>query len=305
MIGVWFLVDAQFKSKRLIKLYSELWFYTATITIVLLIFRIPVSAKNIIGGFLPFLRRSCWFVPTYLVLIALSPFINFVTKWSRKTHQTLLVLLTFIGTFISTVSGFMDTWFDCIFWFVYIYFFIGYYKTFVHAEDNRIKKNKGLLLFIGLLTYFLLVGINYYGDFVSQNRLAVLGSKVAEQYLSDYKSLPNLIISFCIFNFFINTDIGEKNIINTAARSSLAVYLIHQTPALIPIIWTQIFRCNDWVNSKFYLLYFIGVVLMTYLGGFLVDLIRFYIIEPKWMSSKSVDKVEKVIDKFYKPLLKV
>ena len=39
IIGTWFMVDSDFKGKRVLKLYSELFLYTVTITTIMVIIR--------------------------------------------------------------------------------------------------------------------------------------------------------------------------------------------------------------------------------------------------------------------------
>ena len=39
IVGTWFMVDTDFKGKRVLKLYSELFLYTTTITTIMVIIR--------------------------------------------------------------------------------------------------------------------------------------------------------------------------------------------------------------------------------------------------------------------------
>lgn len=39
-------------------------------------------------------------------------------------------------------------------------------------------------------------------------------------------------------------------------------------------MWSEIFKTQNWTGSEFYVAYFIGTVLMIFLAGSMVDLIR-------------------------------
>ncbi len=140
MIGAWFLVDhTDNVVTRSLKLYGQLWIYGIAITVVLLILGKSIDAVGFVNVFFPFIRRSPWYVPVYIVLLLISPILSQFFNLKRNVQRTTLLILTFIIPLISTVSRFMDDWLDCITWFCYTFLLIGYYKHYLYQEEILAK----------------------------------------------------------------------------------------------------------------------------------------------------------------------
>ena len=125
--------------------------------------------------------------------------------------------------------------------------------------------NKWVVLFIGIFLYLSLA----YGEFKNIS--------IAKQYIDDYKSIPNFLISLCFFYFFININLGNIKIINKIAVSAFSVYIVHQTPNLYQIIWNDMYFVTYWQKSEWLIGYCIGVSLLTYGWISIVDCLRRYL----------------------------
>lgn len=119
------------------------------------------------------------------------------------------------------------------------------------------------------------------------------------QYLIDYKSLPNFCCSLLIFFYFSKLDIGSKKWINILAKSALAVYIIHQVPAFYNFLWKNIYRCDIWNSSDFFMLGIFGVIITVYIGAIVIDGLRRKFIEPKWVKSSLFKNISCKLEKFY------
>lgn len=151
MTGIWFMVDSDFKGSRVMKLYGSLWLYSGGITLVLLISGQHIGLNDFASSFFPFLRRRMWFVPQYLSLMLVSPFLKFFfERTSRKTMERMLITGFFFISFICSIRGFEDRWLDAFIWFAYVYFVIAYYKRY----GSPIRNNKSACL-VGAYAYSL------------------------------------------------------------------------------------------------------------------------------------------------------
>lgn len=281
MTGIWFMVDSKFRVSQIIKLYSALWFYSVGITIILLLFRVQVGMKNILSCFFPFIRRWMWFVPAYLSLLLLSPFLKTICdRMAEKEMRGITLVGAFLIVFMSTVSEMMDTFFCALTWFVYCYFLIKYYKKYLYQKI----KCENICLFTSILLYIVLVSIRLISYFGEGPIYHLLG-KISTQYLMDYKSIPNVLCSIGIFIFFSKLEIGSRRCINEVARNTLDIYMIHQCPTLIPILWTDIFKSRVWERSGNFIFIFIFVLIMVYLLGSVIGRIRTKLLEPAWIRS--------------------
>ena len=123
--------------------------------------------------------------------------------------------------------------------------------------------NKWLMLFVGLSIYLILVVLAKENTF-----LPPVFSKVCDKFLSDYKTLPNLVVSFCIFYFFMLTKLGQIRIINLLSSVSFGVYVIHQIPDFHDFFWLKIVRIDEWgYSSNFDILFIIGVIAIYIVCG--------------------------------------
>ena len=83
MLGIWFMVDYEFKASRILKIYGTTWFYTAVITsLMVVIGGVNITAEDLAGAFMPFLRKTLWFSSLYICLLLLAPFLHkFQVLW--------------------------------------------------------------------------------------------------------------------------------------------------------------------------------------------------------------------------------
>jgi len=295
MIGVWFMVDAKFKAERVLKLYGETWIYSVVFTLIALIMGANVSIlKSIINGFFPFIRGSLWYSTVYIELILLSPFLRRVFNWNNRELKLLLIILFGMIVCISTIRGYFDGILCALMYFIFIYLLIGYYKKYL---IDKFIINKNLFLIFGVSLYlFMAIGKYISIYFGVSNYIA----KLFPQYLSDYKSLPNFLIAICVFIYFQKLDIGSNIIVNTIAKSTFGIYIIHSVPAFYDFLWTEVFKSNIWINSRLYILETLVVIATVYISGMIIDTIRRKFIEPIWIKSIVYKKLDMYINKFYK-----
>lgn len=284
-IGIWFMVENQIRAKRLLNLY----FNVATITIpISLLVYIWGGQEGVLRGLFPILGNPLWFAVTYLALIAVSPWLNIaINKLSQNSLKKFVIVLFIIICFMSSIHSLKDNWLDTFSWFCFAYLLVGYYKKYVSTQCTI---NKNYLLLGGLLIYSFLVLLS---------TIQIPISKVALNYLSDYKSLPNLIISMCVFMFFSRLDIGSKEAINFVSSGAFSVYIFHQTPALINILWFKIFQCEYFFYYMGPIPYMLVVSGMVYCVGLFIDIMRRKYIEPVIIESRFYKFIEKRIDLFY------
>lgn len=298
MIGAWFMVDSTFKADKVVKLYSSLWLYSVAITIILLIAKCDISTMNVASSFFPFLRRRMWFVPQYISLLLISPFLKILSCIMNKVTSCRFIIISFLLTsLICSIRTFEDTWLGGLTWFIFLYFVITHYKKY----GFQFKLSKELNLLFGVTIYLALTaGLIIFS--LRDSRLFEMGYSVFKQYLGDYKSVPNFLCSLMIFMFFAELDMGKNKWINEISKNTLDVYMIHQHDAFIPIIWVGLFHTKEWQQSPFFILLYLGTVVTVYICGSLIGRIRMCLIEPMWLKSRLFRRLCEIIDRFYEPL---
>lgn len=293
LIGTWFMVDSKFCARRVLLLYCQLAFW-----ILLLTWMggaiYGVTIKQLVWSLIPYTSCSLWFVSVYLALILLAPFINFAIN-SRKRHKVIVCLLGYFCCIQPTIYQFVDGWLDCLGFFVFIYVAIAYYK---HYLQEKIRPNKYVFIISGIGLYVAIV--------IIKNQLLMTGAtddsyavKKLGQFLSDYKTLPNLFIASSIFYFFKETNLGKSKLINMLASNALGVYIIHQTPAFQGFLWKNVLHCNYWANSQYLTELTIFMTLLVYLGLSILAFIYTLVLEPKLQENKTYKFLESKINNFY------
>ena len=236
IIGCWFMADASFRGSRFVKLWLEELFYTVILTLLMVCFYpADVKPNYVIAAFFPVFGYNHWFISGYLVLILLSPFLKKILEM-RPERLKKLVLLLFAFTCIwSSVRPFENETMDTLVWFCSMFVFAGWYKKQVcrGGDPGMEKSGSGsrggwLYLFAAAAGYFLLCLLTVRPMLGSCGTVMYEASVWAGQFLQDYKALPNLLIAFCVFRFFLGLEIGSRRWINFFSTSTLAVYIVHQ-----------------------------------------------------------------------------
>ena len=300
ILGVWFMVEARFKARRLLGLYFQLWIYVAPITVLLLVLGYDVSSKELLRSFMPFWGRSLWFVSSYLALILLAPFLHKIFTWPKKRIKKLLILsflLTSVWNVVHPFHALTNNWMDTITWFAFIYVLIGYYKFYCSAT---VDWNKWKVLLLGISLYMGMAIINAYAAKQGYAGMAGTLGGFCKHWLEDYKAVPNLLISLMFCYFFQRLDIGVNKFINFWAAGAFAVYVVHQTPAFINVLWIDICKTPEWAQSSQAVLYSLLIIIGVYLSIALLDKLRSFYLQPMFMRLRIVKCLEKKMDSFYR-----
>ena len=154
---------------------------------------------------------------------------------------------------------------------------------------------------MGLVIYSVLVLLSYFGLHIhSDNHILNLFGRTAFQWLMDFKSVPNAFIAIAVFYFFLHTKIKNSRAINYAARPAFAVYIVHQSPVIWPWLWTGLFQTNEWTLTRWFIPMSIITVIAVYVGASLIDTVRAYLFENKWLESRFCSALSRKLDNFAK-----
>ena len=164
-------------------------------------------------------------------------------------------------------------------WFCVLYLTVGWLK-----KNNLIDKAN-----ISRWGYLLMSILIYVGLCICVT-IPFL-SWTANYWLDNIRSLPNLLCAFCLFVFFLKTDIGAIRPINFLAKSVFAVYIIHQIPAFRELEWKTICRAESLSGAPTttYALAILGVAISILIAVTLIDTLRialFSAVESRFMKAR-------------------
>jgi len=242
MISGYFMVNSvlniKHNYKRISKLYPTVIFYSLVIAIIFWIsnpalFHTLKSAQ----AFLPVLSRSWYFISLYIIVVALSPFINIVlTNITKKQFLLLLGICFFIFSIWPTLSYInpinkvisvkkvIDTYMGfSLYSFLFMYVIGAYIRRFgVHFEKPKFK-------------YLLAFVVFCFANFA----LDKLSSHFHADYVSIYQNFDNpfmILAAAAIFMFFKDLHFHSK-LVNFISGTTLGIYMIHEDPFIRTWLW--------------------------------------------------------------------
>lgn len=294
------MVDTKFSARRIIKLYFNTWIFSSSLGVFTLLLGFHPQLKYVIAGFIPFISKNLWFVSTYIGLLLLSPWLNKLLELPKTSLLKLNIVLCFLISGFATIWAFKpmeDRWLATLIYFSFAYLFIGYYKKY----HNKQCKNKERILMLGVLLYITIVYtplITKY--FVKNDALCNAIDLICSNYLGDYRTIPNMFISMSIFNYFRFLKMDYNKYINHIASGAFTTYVVHQTQSFYPILWHDIFQCdNFYVNYDYPVVYAMIVTIIVYTMCLALEMPRKKVIEPYILSRKLIHVIEERIDHFY------
>ena len=289
ILGVWFMVDAKFRPERIVRLYLEVFFYSVTMTICMLLMGEAGGLRNVLQGMFPFFGRSLWFASAYISLVALSPFLNHFFTLPHQSQRAFLAILLLLFCVVPTIpcSTPLDYLADFT-WFCVVYLVIGMIKRGIMLDRLR---GATRFLLAGCTVYLVLVGMKF----------VPVTQPIADYWSVNIKSLPNFLCAFLVFLGFLRLDFGVARWINFAARSVFAVYIVHQTPAFLHFQWNVLFHADSLVTASpaVFVCGVVGISLAVFLAASAVDYLRLRFLEPYYMASSPVKWITFKLSSFY------
>ena len=295
-IGVYFMVDADFNARRIVKLYGNLIFYTIPLTMLMIVIGADITFKDIIRSFFPFVGKALWFASSYIALILISPWLKKVKNLSKESHLNLLVILFFLISVWVTIYSFdrlEDQWLDSFVWFIYSYIFISYVKKYNIAIRN-------MWALVGVICYFI-ISMIYAMTYKNPDGFLIVDkiNFITHNMLCDIKCVPNSFIAFSIFMWFKNMKIGSIKWINLMSAGTFAVYIIHQTPSFIDFMWKKIFIASYWIKTPYSSIGIVAVSCLIFILFSLCDYPRLKYLESIYINSKVAKNIITYINNFY------
>ncbi|WCG36005.1 acyltransferase family protein [Companilactobacillus farciminis] len=271
LIMGYFLIDSNFKIKKVFQLETQILTYSIGISIVFVLLKyVNISMSAVIKTIFPVITNSYWFVTSYIIIYMIFPIINKIIKSLNKRSNvkiliTLIILLFFLPTFFNLKVGVSN-----IGTFLTMYYMGAMIK--IYSSKYNIGK-MGYRLLLGNLTFSII-------GFASLNLAGILFN--IEQFLNksthffDDNSVFMLGIAVGLFLIFLNKKEFSNKYINFIASLSFGVYLIHDNFLMRPILWNNIFHVHTLLklNPVVFVLAAFLITFVIYVVCSLIDMVR-------------------------------
>lgn len=235
LISSYFLIDTKFSLKRVLRIWFEVFFYSAVFVLIgKFCMHETYDYATWLRSFLPVTFNAAWFAVVYIFMCFISPFMNRLIKSLNKKNYTALITVLFIslvGMSVLTFASPQRIFFNLSSLFIFMYFTAGYIKRF----SIRILDNK----FVSMAVFILSAAITC-AFIILFNKLSAGGSKFFEARAgipNNHESLFMFLAAVSLFMFFKNIDLGKNRVINYIAATAFGVYLIHDNGILRGHVW--------------------------------------------------------------------
>lgn len=276
LIFGYFMVNSRFRCIKLIRLLAEVQFYHWIMIFVackLDVFELT-GWKNVFLSFFPVTLNYYWFITAYIIIYILSTYFNIlIHAMDKKTYQKLLgivlilycVIPSVLGLFLGTTESIL--YYNRMIWMVVVYFLGAYIQKYGLPIIRAKKEAVIIVLFSSAILMSSILVINKFHDF-----FVILGTD-EPAFFWPPNTVPMILLSIGIFGLFLHLKISYHRGINIIASTTLGIYLLHDG-ILASWIWRKVFRCVEYQNSPFLIIYIFGVAILIFVVGVVIDLLR-------------------------------
>ena len=277
LIGGYFMVETQWKLKKLISLVAQVLFYSLLVPFVCLFFGIGDAAQwsvyEWIFAILPLQMDHYWFATSYVLLFMLVPVLApGVKQLSKKQLQITIGVLLFYYCVIKSLSPILlstDNYGYDLGWFICLFLIAAYIRLYEIPFLEGMKKSVGVYL-ISCAGIF---GISAFAGFICRKTGAL-------KYYMDmpycYNYFLTLTGSVALFYVFKQIKVKEGTLTTWICRiapHTFGVYLLHENLA-IRNLWPVWFGVEGVKGSPLFVLQMIFAVVIVFVFGMIVDFVR-------------------------------
>ena len=231
LITGYYQSNSTFKLSKMISLNNQGWFYRIAILILVLTLGISKTSKTtIMKEVFPISSNEYWFLRVYIVLYAISPFLNTLkNNINQKQYKSLLIILFILFSILPSISGqaiFNNERGHSITHFCFIYLLGAYLRKY--PISIKIKKYKFVLVVIFIaciLTNYLLFAISQ-NTYQSKNEIIKELSKYINKMILQDDN-PIVVIQSTVFFLYFGTLKLKNKIIGKISKLTFGIYLIH------------------------------------------------------------------------------
>lgn len=277
LISGYFLVEAEWKLKKLIVLVAQVFFYSMLIPVICMLFGIGNVAEwsvyEWIFAILPLQMDHYWFATSYVLLFMLVPILApGIRQLSQKQLQVTIGILLFYYCVIKSISPILlstDNYGYDLGWFICLFLIAGYIRLY------------GIPFFEGKAKSCVIYTVCSLGIFgISAAAGWICRQTGALKYYMDmpycYNYFLTLTGAVALFYVFKQMEIKEgktAGFICRIAPYTFGVYLLHENLA-VRELWPEWLGVGSVRDSLLFIPQMLIAVVIVFVFGILVDLVR-------------------------------
>ena len=277
LIGGYFMVEAQWRLKKLISLAAQVLFYSLLIPFVCLLLGIgnveQWSVYEWIFAVLPLQMDHYWFATSYVLLFMLVPVLApGVKQLSKKQLQITIGVLLFYYCIIKSISPILlstDNYGYDLGWFICLFLIASYIRLYGISFLEGMKKSFGIYLMCCTGIF----GISALAGLICR-KIGALKYYMDMPYCYNY--FLTLAGSVALFYVFKQWKVKEgilTSLICRIAPYTFGIYLLHENLA-IRNLWPEWLGVESVKGSLLFILQMFFAVIVVFALGIAVDFTR-------------------------------
>ena len=301
LITGYFMIGKNIKFSKIVKLWLEIFMYSLGIYVIGVIFgKAEFSIKELIRSALPISFNKYWFITVYFFLYLSIPILNkYISKINQEEYKKLIIklfiFLVIPFTIIYKAEAYtaIETYpLSQLPIFILLYLISGYIKLYGIKRLDNIKLSY-LMMFniIRYLTYILILTL------IKQFELTHNGIFCIEFMQTRQQAIFTMVFSITIFYLFKRLKI-KNNFINILSSTTLGIYLLQSHDLTSAKLYRDLVHTSNYYETSFIIIHAFIVISMIILTGFIIDLLRIYLIEKPIFKLINLDEKTKKIDEF-------
>lgn len=206
------------------------------------------------------LTNQYWFANVYLFLMLLFPLLNKLFEICSIKQINIFIIALFFFNSIQPMF-FHDAFGDGGYGIIHAVLMVtlGYW---IKRTDFKIKKYKSFL--IAAVSIAVAAGISFCWLFIMGDR---------NRIIMDYNS-PFIVVASCaVFSFFVALNNNGKGFFSKIAPNIFTVYLVNDNPFMRQIVYKDILHCANFYYSPWFVVHYLGSVVLFFIVSLLVDCI--------------------------------
>lgn len=273
LISGYFLVDSEWKIKKLVKLIVQVLCYSWIVGFVAAFFQNqPLTFDNILTILLPVEYEHYWFATAYIVMYMLAPVLAAgIKQLSQKQLKTVIIALLCFFCIPKSINPYQiptDSYGYDFGWFICLFLIAGYIKLYGIKLFSTKRKS--------IICYILGVVLNFTIALACSVIVRMTGKM---EYYMDMTYAYNFILvlfsSIAFFYMFTYIKVSDKlsKTICSVAPLTFGTYLLHEN-IVIRDIWPITLGVSRVEGNVMYFLHMLASIVVIFAAGCLVDALR-------------------------------
>lgn len=273
LISGYFLVEATFRWKKVVKLILEVQFYCLLcFGATVLLGTTEFTWTRLLMSIFPISTGMYWFVTTYIILYILSPYLNImIHNLGQKRHLQLICFLLVIWSFIPTFSR-LDICYSQLGWFITLYLSAAYIRLY--------PERKWISYFSRMKWFFVAFGLSFLSVLILDVfEYAIPSFEVDMEFFWGQSKITTYLSSLTLFMAFARLEVKQSRFINTLAGTTFGIYLLHDNTFISRELWTEWLDTDALIRSPKLIPHVFVATFCIFSACACVDLLRKNLVE--------------------------